>query len=107
MPRTIKVSGFSDELLALVEKRWARHYGDRSEYIRDLIRKDVLTDARDRRKQAEDPTAGFAVVRESNTTALRLYEQKSISEAALEAMLAKAKAKAKRTPKSRSLPGLG
>jgi len=105
MPRTIKVSGFSEELLALVERRWPHHHSDRSEYIRDLIRKDVLTDARDLRKKAENPTGGFAVVREPSPLTLQVYESKSISEAALEAMLKRASAK--RVPRNRSMPGLG
>lgn len=43
MAHTIKISGVSDELLRRVDERWKdRHYADRSEYVRDLIRKDVL-----------------------------------------------------------------
>lgn len=43
MAHTIKISGVSDELLRRVDERWkGRHYADRSEYVRDLIRKDVL-----------------------------------------------------------------
>lgn len=43
MAHTIKMSGVSDELLRRVDERWkGRHYADRSEYVRDLIRKDVL-----------------------------------------------------------------
>jgi len=92
MPRTIKVSGFSDELLALVERRWPRHYGDRSEYIRDLVRKDVLADRR--KSLPADPTFGFAVVRESMKD-----EAQEPAPAELE--------RPKRTPRRRSLPMLG
>lgn len=43
MAHTIKISGVSDELLRRVDERWkGRHYADRSEYVRDLIRKDVF-----------------------------------------------------------------
>ncbi len=43
MAHIIKISGVSDELLRRVDERWkGRHYADRSEYVRDLIRKDVL-----------------------------------------------------------------
>jgi Arc/MetJ-type ribon-helix-helix transcriptional regulator len=46
MAHTIKISGLSDELLSRVDERWkGRHYADRSEYVRDLIRKDVLEEA--------------------------------------------------------------
>ncbi|MFN3648429.1 MAG: hypothetical protein ACK47B_02515 [Armatimonadota bacterium] len=40
---TIKVTGVSDELLQLLDERiQAQHSTGRSEYIRELIRKDVL-----------------------------------------------------------------
>ncbi len=43
MAHTIKISGLSDELLSRIDERWkGRHYADRSEYVRDLIRKDIL-----------------------------------------------------------------
>lgn len=39
----IKISGVSDELLSLVDARWkSQHFADRSEYIRDLVRRDLL-----------------------------------------------------------------
>ena len=41
--RTIKVTGVSDELLQLLDERIeAQHSTGRSEYIRELIRRDVL-----------------------------------------------------------------
>lgn len=41
--RTIKVTGVSDELLQLLDRRiQAQHSTGRSEYIRELIRKDVV-----------------------------------------------------------------
>ena len=43
MANTIKISGVSDELLSLVEKRWkGQHYADRADYVRDLIRRDLV-----------------------------------------------------------------
>lgn len=43
MANVIKISGISDELLSLVDARWkSQHFADRSEYIRDLVRKDLL-----------------------------------------------------------------
>ena len=45
MAHTIKVSGISNELLSRVDERWkGQHYADRSEYVRDLIRKDVIAE---------------------------------------------------------------
>lgn len=45
MANTIKISGISDELLSRVDERWkGQHFADRSEYVRDLIRRDVLTE---------------------------------------------------------------
>lgn len=42
MSHTIKVSGVPDELLTKVDERWrSQHYSDRSEYVRDLIRRDL------------------------------------------------------------------
>lgn len=43
MSHVIKISGVSDELLTRVDATWkSRHFTDRSEYVRDLIRRDVL-----------------------------------------------------------------
>lgn len=43
MAHTIKISGVSDELLSLIENRWrGQHYADRAEYVRDLIRRDIV-----------------------------------------------------------------
>lgn len=42
---TIKVTGVSDELLQLLDQRiQAQHATGRAEYIRELIRRDVLTE---------------------------------------------------------------
>lgn len=42
---TIKVTGVSDELLQLLDQRiQARHATGRAEYIRELIRRDVLAE---------------------------------------------------------------
>ena len=87
MPRTIKVSGFSDELLALVERRWPRHYGDRSEYIRDLIRKDVL------QERKRESISTHAVVREAMSDVVPPP--------------AAPVARPKRTPRKRPFPMLG
>jgi Arc/MetJ-type ribon-helix-helix transcriptional regulator len=44
---TIKVSGISDDVLRLIDERVRRrHSVSRSEYIRELIRKDVLSEER-------------------------------------------------------------
>jgi metal-responsive CopG/Arc/MetJ family transcriptional regulator len=44
---TIKVTGVSDELLRLLDQRiQAQHATGRAEYIRELIRKDVLAERR-------------------------------------------------------------
>lgn len=61
MSHTIKISGVSEELLSRVDEKWkAQHYADRSEYVRDLIRRDVLTPP----TLAEGMTALFRAVRE-------------------------------------------
>ncbi len=43
MAHTIKIFGVSPELLSMVDDRWkGQHYADHSEYVRDLIRRDVV-----------------------------------------------------------------
>ena len=42
MANVVKVSGITDDLLALMDVRWReRHFSDRSEYVRELIRRDA------------------------------------------------------------------
>jgi metal-responsive CopG/Arc/MetJ family transcriptional regulator len=55
MSHVIKVSGVSDELLTRIDDRWkAQHFADRSEYVRDLIRRDIL----DRETAPKHPESG-------------------------------------------------
>ena len=42
MAQTIKVSGIPDEMARKLDERWrSQHYADRSEYIRELVRRDL------------------------------------------------------------------
>lgn len=42
MSQTIKISGVPDELMRRLDDRWrAEQYTDRSEYIRELVRRDL------------------------------------------------------------------
>lgn len=51
--RTIKVTGVSEELLSLLDQRIrSQHAAGRSDYIRELIRKDVLDAAAPARRAA-------------------------------------------------------
>jgi metal-responsive CopG/Arc/MetJ family transcriptional regulator len=64
MAHTIKISGISDDLIARVERWRGQHFADRSEYIRELIRKDVLPNSQ---TVSESVKAIFGAVHEEVT----------------------------------------
>lgn len=44
MANVVKISGISDEMIALIDAKWkAEHFADRSEYVRELVRRDLAT----------------------------------------------------------------
>lgn len=44
MANVVKISGISDEMMALIDAKWkAEHFADRSEYVRELVRRDLAT----------------------------------------------------------------
>lgn len=78
MAHTIKVSGVSPELLSRVDERWReRHFADRSEYVRELIRRDVLAGEGAPRTLSESVRAIFGAVHEE--VARRGYTDEEIA----------------------------